>query len=269
MKRWTRRGARWALVAAVALGLAGARAEAGAIPGWQAGWPTPQQMLQGHDPAQVQQFLQWSAALEKNPRDVNALDNRAYLDMQFSRKGLYRSYWQWLAAKDLEAAVQIDPKDFYAWHNYGDLNYSAGDLWMMHDHSNAKRSVAAFTRAIALNPKSARSYMGRGWAYLSMDDQVHADADFATALRLDPSLKPSLEKEVASIRERKAQEAAARGTLYQMSRYTVEPLAHNKEQCDQYRGYWTGGECRISQALNPGPVQSNEGQLRGGGGSLR
>lgn len=53
-----------------------------------------------------------------------------------------------------------------------------------------------------------------------------------------------------------------------MSRYTVEPLARTKEQCDQYRGFWTGGECRISQALNAGPVQPNEGQLRGGG-SLR
>lgn len=76
------------------------------------------------------------------------------------------------------------------------------------------------------------------------------------------------EKEIANIRERKAQEAGARGTLSQMSRYTVEPLARNKEQCDQYRGYWTSGECRISQALNPGPAQPNEGQLRGGG-SLR
>jgi hypothetical protein len=61
---------------------------------------------------------------------------------------------------------------------------------------------------------------------------------------------------VANIRERKTQEAAARGTT------------RTKEQCDQYRGFWTGGECRISQALNPGPVQPNEGQLRDGG-SLR
>ena len=188
--------------------------------------------------------------------------------MHFAKKGPYRTYWQWLAAKDLEAAVQINPKDFYAWHNYGDLNYSAGDFWMLNDHSNAKRSVTAFSRAIALNPKSARSYMGRGWAYLTMDDSAHANADFLAALQLDPSLRPSLEKEIANIRERKAQEAGARGTLNQMGRYTVEPLARNKEQCEQYRGYWTSGECRISQALNPGPVQPNEGQLRGGG-SLR
>jgi hypothetical protein len=81
-------------------------------------------------------------------------------------------------------------------------------------------------------------------------------------------LRPALEQEIANIHERKAQETAARGTLSQMSRYTVEPLARNKEQCDEYRGFWTGGKCRISQALNPGPVQPNEGQLRGGG-SLR
>jgi tetratricopeptide (TPR) repeat protein len=244
------------------------RADADEIPGWQKEWPSPQHMLQGRDPGQVQQFVQWSAVLAKNPRDVNALDNRGYLGMQFAKKGLYRTYWQWLAAKDLEAAVQINPKDFYAWHNYGDLNYSAGDFWMQNDHSNAKRSVTAFTRAITLNPKSARSYMGRGLAYLAMDDPTHAKADFSAALQLDPSLRLSLEKEIGNIRDRKAQEAGARGTLNQMSRYTVEPLARNKEQCDQYRGYWTSGECRISQALNPGPVQPNEGQLRGGG-SLR
>jgi hypothetical protein len=80
---------RVALVA-VALLLMGAPAWAG-IPGWQEGWPAPQKMLQGRDPAQVQQFLNWSAALEKNPRDATALDNRAYLDMEFARKGLYGS----------------------------------------------------------------------------------------------------------------------------------------------------------------------------------
>lgn len=44
------------------------------IPGWQKEWPPP--LLQGRDPAQVQQFLQWNAALSKNPRDVDVLDNR-------------------------------------------------------------------------------------------------------------------------------------------------------------------------------------------------
>src|SRR5467141_40537 len=94
----------WWLIALLVLGIGIARAPATDIPGWQQEWPAPERMLQGRDPAQVQHFLQWSAALSKNPRDVNALDNRAYLDMEFAKRGLYRTYWQWLAAKDLEAA---------------------------------------------------------------------------------------------------------------------------------------------------------------------
>jgi hypothetical protein len=64
--------------------LAMVQMEAADIPGWQVGWPSPQKMLQGHDPAQVQQFLKWSDLLSKNPRDVNALDNRGYLTMVFA-----------------------------------------------------------------------------------------------------------------------------------------------------------------------------------------
>jgi hypothetical protein len=80
----------------------------------------------------------------RTSRDVNAFDNRGYLDMQFAKKWLYRTYWQWRAAKDLEAAVQINPREFYAWHNYGDLNSNAGDLGMMNDYSNARRAVTAY-----------------------------------------------------------------------------------------------------------------------------
>lgn len=72
-----------------------------------------------------------------------------------------------------------------------------------------------------------------------------------------------MQREITSIRDRKAQEAGARSRLQQMGRYTVEP-----KQCNKFIGYWTRGECRIIQSLNPGPVQPNEGQLRGGG-SLR
>jgi tetratricopeptide (TPR) repeat protein len=252
----------------VALALVLAQLALAEIPGWQSEWPSPQQMLQGRDPAQVQQFMQLSAALEKNPKDTETLDDRGYLCAEFAKNGLYRTFWQWLAAKDLEQAIQLNSKDFRAWHNYGDLNYNSGDYWMTNDHSNAQRAVTAFTHAIALNPKSARSYMGRGWAYLTMDDQAHANADLQMALQLDPSLRQSIQSETASIQGRKDQEDAARGTISQMGRYSVERSARTKEECDRYIGYWTQGECRISQALNPGPVQPYEGQLRGGG-SLR
>jgi tetratricopeptide (TPR) repeat protein len=228
-------------------------------PAWLGGWlsvlPSPQQMLQGQNPVQVQEFSKWSTILQSNPNDVAALDRRGYYEMEFARKGLYRAYWQWLAARDLEQVIQVDPNDFFAWHNYGQLNYMAGDLWATNDHSNARRAISAFTRAIAINPISARSYMGRGWAYLTMGDEAHATVDFQTALQLDQSLRPSLETEVASIRTRKAQEAGARATLHQMSRYYVERSAHTSDECQKYRGFWAGSECRISMALYPGPRQ--------------
>src|SRR5262249_17919865 len=80
-------------------------------------------------------------------------------------------------------------------------------------HSNARRAVWSFSQAIALNPRLARSFMGRGWAYLELNDEAHANADFRTALQLEPGLRADIEKEVAGIREQKAQEAAARRTL--------------------------------------------------------
>jgi len=127
-------------------------------------------------------------------------------------------YWRWLAAKDLEQAIQLEPKNFYAWHNYGNLYYLSGDLWMVNDHSNARRAVWAFTKAIELNPKSARSYMGRGWTYLRMNDQAHANADLQKALQIDPTLQADMGKEVQGIQKGKRQEAGARGTLKEIDR---------------------------------------------------
>jgi tetratricopeptide (TPR) repeat protein len=136
--------------------------------------------------------------------------------MEFAGKSLYSAYWQQLAAKDLEQAIQLDPNNFAAWHNYGDLNYRVGDFWATNDHSNAIRAINAFTHAIAINPQSARSYMGRGWAYLTMNDGAHADADFQMALKLDPSLRDNLLREAVGIRDRKRQEAATRAMAGQM-----------------------------------------------------
>jgi tetratricopeptide (TPR) repeat protein len=158
----------------------------------------------------------------------------------------------WLAAKDLEKAIHLDPKDFAAWHNYGDVNYASGDDWMHHNHANALRALDAFNHAIALNPTSPRSYLGRGWVYYTLNDRVHANADFQKALQLDPSLRANMLKEIGNIDERHRQEDAARGTVQRMASYFVEKNAHTQEQCAKYICYWTQGECRCSNALNPG-----------------
>lgn len=222
------------------------------IANWQASWPAPQKALAGCDRNNVREFMQVNSVLLRNPRDEEALVNHAVWAQRVMRSSRYNTWWLWLAAIDLETAIKLDPRDFAAWHNYGDVNYMAGDAWMLHDHSNARRSVDAFNHAIALNPKSARSYMGRGWAYYQMGDVAHARPDFQKALQLDPSLRADMQKEIGNIDERHRQENAARGTLDRMSSYYVEKSARNEQECAKYVCSWTQGECRCTNALNPG-----------------
>jgi tetratricopeptide (TPR) repeat protein len=203
--------------------LAQAEPSSSMLGGWLQTKPSPQNMqmmLQGKDPALLQRLTDEMAAIQKNPNDQRALSSVGAICLKFSRVKTpvnMWGVWQDIAAKALERAIKLDSKDWMAWHNYGQLNFEAGDLWMVGDHSNAKRAVWAFSQAIALNPKSARSYMGRGWAYLELNDQARANADFQTTLRLDSSLRGDIEKEVAGIRQQKAQEAAARQTLKALS----------------------------------------------------
>jgi tetratricopeptide (TPR) repeat protein len=253
------RASRWVAAEMMALLLLFAGVAGAQVPGWDPRWPPVARVLAGCDPKVVGEFQRQSAALAKNPRDEDALVNRGVAAHRLAKTSRLDLYLDWLAAKDLEQAVKLDPKDFVAWHNYGDLNYDSGDDWMHNDHSNARRALWAFDHAVALNPKSARSYLGRGWTYYQLNDQAHANADFKKALQLDPSLRADLQKEVGNIQKRHQQEAAARGTVAQMARYFVLKSARNQSECAEGKGYWTNGECRVSMALYPGPTQSWEG----------
>jgi tetratricopeptide (TPR) repeat protein len=143
-------------------------------------------------------------------------------------------------------------------------------MWAINDHSNRNRALWAFNHAIALNPKSARSYLGRGWTYYELNDVPHANADFQKALQLDPSLRADMQKEIANIQERHRQEDAARGTVSQMARYYVLKTARNASECAEGKGAWVitttkdghiaSGECHVSMAMYPGPTQPWEGK---------
>jgi tetratricopeptide (TPR) repeat protein len=151
---------------------------------WLGGWlslkPSAQDlqfMYQGKDPALLQKLNNDLAAVQRKPNDEATLSEIGYICMEFSRVKTAAnmwSAWQDCSAKALERAIQLNPRNYVAWHNYGQLNFEAGDLWIVNDHSNARR---AFSQAIALNTKSARSYMGRGWAYLELNDGAHTRAD--------------------------------------------------------------------------------------------
>jgi tetratricopeptide (TPR) repeat protein len=115
-------------------------------------------------------------------------------------------------------------------------------------------AVIQFTKAIALRPNSARSYMGRGWAYLMLNDGAHAQADFRKALRLDPGLRNQLVTEAKAILEKKCEGSAAAAMLQRMGAYSVNRDARTASQCAAVKGYWNGSECRISTAMAPGPL---------------
>jgi tetratricopeptide (TPR) repeat protein len=74
-------------------------------------------------------------------------------------------------------------------------------------------AVIHFNRALQLKPDSARTYMGRGWAYLMMDDQAHANADFQKALQLDPSLRDQLVRQANGIRQKRAQKGCIQAAM--------------------------------------------------------
>ena len=53
----------------VALVLLLGEVAAAQVPGWDSRWPPPEKMLQGQDPAKIQEFRRSSDALKKNPKE--------------------------------------------------------------------------------------------------------------------------------------------------------------------------------------------------------
>jgi tetratricopeptide (TPR) repeat protein len=220
---------------------------------WAQGIPMPpfERMIDRVDPVLLRQIDQATQQIQRNPKDVTALVTRGAVCLNAANQSRYGFFWIYKAAKDLEAAINLDPNNFYARHNYAQAAFQMGD--MGRDQPNMRLAVYQFTKAIALNPKSARSYMGRGFAYQMLNQEAKMQADYATALRLEPSLRADLVKESEGIASKRAQLAGVPAMLDRMARYYVEPAARTQNQCTQYRGYWTTGECRISRAFDPAP----------------
>jgi tetratricopeptide (TPR) repeat protein len=122
--------------------------------------------------------------IQQNPKDSNAYVSRAEVYLTPSPDGGKPPLENLnLAVKDLESALKIDPKNFYALHDYGHAAYL-----LNHDDI----AIAEFTKAIAVNPRgSGRSHLGRGWAYYEECKFDEALKDFHEAARLDASLQSS------------------------------------------------------------------------------
>ncbi len=128
-----------------------------------------------------------SNAIRQNPKNADAYVARAVCYMSFGPNDQTPPLKNLEAAvKDLEAAIKLAPRNFSAHHNYAHVAYLLG----FDDFA-----VYEFNKAIALNPSSGRSYMGRGFAYLEECNFTAAPADFQKAVSLDPSLRTKVASE--------------------------------------------------------------------------
>jgi TPR repeat protein len=169
--------------------------------------------------------------LNRNPDDVDALIRCGVFFMREARSQKNPTEWTEVAKAELERAVRLDPTNFYARHNYGQALFQNGDLKPLEGDAarfnpqaaaartgspNMHQAVEQFTAAIELNPNSARSFMGRGFAYMMLDDAANAQKDLDEALKLDPGLRREIEPERAAIAQKRQRNAtcSANGEEY-------------------------------------------------------
>jgi tetratricopeptide (TPR) repeat protein len=111
----------------------------------------------------------YGAAIERNPRFVEAFRNRAFVlikQNEFDR-----------AIVDLNQSIILDPKGSFAFYLRGFALYSKGEL---------ERSIRDFDAAIALNADYYAAYLHRGDAWYRKRDFDKALRDFDQAIRISP-----------------------------------------------------------------------------------
>jgi tetratricopeptide (TPR) repeat protein len=81
------------------------------------------------------------------------------------------------AIADYDAAIKLNPKDFFAYNNRGNT---------LRDRGALDRAIADYGEAIRLDPEYATPYINRGLVHERQKDYVRARADFKAALATPP-----------------------------------------------------------------------------------
>jgi hypothetical protein len=126
-------------------------------------------------------MAQLTKAINDRPKDSNAWFSRAdclLTPRPGNQRPLIKNFEA--AIKDLERGLQLDPRNWRAHHNFG----HAAELL---PYENL--AIYEFSQAIAINPKGAESYLGRGWAQFESCLLKQAAADFQRAASLDASMR--------------------------------------------------------------------------------
>ncbi|MCC5660667.1 tetratricopeptide repeat protein [Nostoc sp. XA010] len=80
------------------------------------------------------------------------------------------------AVKDLNQAIELDPKNALAYNKRGDAYYRLGDY---------EQAQADSSQAISLNPQDANAYFDRGFAFSELGKYKEAIADYTQAIKLN------------------------------------------------------------------------------------
>ncbi len=89
--------------------------------------------------------------------------------------------------KELQELIQLDPRPWLDYLRPGVVYLERGKAYLQIDDND--RAIADFTKVIQLDPEGADAYNHRGVAYGNKDDFVRAIADFDTAIQLNPVLR--------------------------------------------------------------------------------
>lgn len=107
---------------------------------------------------------------QKHPRDSNC--------MAWKGEALLQLYRLSEAEQALQAAVEQDPADLYAWNNLGHC---------LNERKAWAEACAAFDKALALDPKLLESLFNRGRARFELKRYQESREDFRAALALQPN----------------------------------------------------------------------------------
>lgn len=136
-------------------------------------------------------------------------DMAVWLDTDFVKKDQDTNAWVKFAKKAPEVKVDPLPKDKNPPEKDPDppvkVKISAAARKLADqakaaaDKGDWETAAATYTRALAVAPRFAEAYLQRGLARLHLKQDDAAKEDFATALRIDPSLRATLDAARAKI----------------------------------------------------------------------
>jgi tetratricopeptide (TPR) repeat protein len=139
------------------------------------------------DPDHYNAYIQLGllAAMQKNPLAeqyyLNAINISPNSEEAIYNLGIYyqenEKYDR--AIETYTTLLKINPRHFDAHFNIATID----TRWL----KKYDEALTHFSQAIEIDPKNARGYFGRGVCYKKMGNLKNAEADFRTALQMDPT----------------------------------------------------------------------------------